>query len=394
MINAPRVVLFADTFHEINGAANVLRRLVDFARDQNFPLMCIRAGKKTDFQTDGSLQIYEFERSRLSIPIDGDLRYDPFFWRFRKFIGEKLSEFQPDVIHLTGLNDVSQIGFYFAHYRSVPAVASWHTNTHEYASRRLLCALKWLPLKMQKKVDCTIQNTVMNGLMKLYYLAQVQLAPNSELVAEIQEKTRRPSFLMTRGVDTNYLNPHKRRRQDSTFVIGYVGRLRPEKNVRFFAEVEKSLENAGITDYKIVMIGEGSEDDWLKNNLRNVELKGVLRGEKLAEEYANMDLFAFPSKTDAFGNVVLEAMASGVPALVMPEGGPKFLIEQNVNGFVASCQNDFLEQIVHLAQHRQKLSQMCKMARESACRHSWERVFESVYDKYHLSTIVGKKVRV
>src|SRR5215213_3390570 len=171
MINAPRVALFADTFHEINGAANVLRRLVGFARDNNFPLMCVRAGKKTRFQKDGSLHIYEFERSKLSIPMDGELRYDPLFWRFRKFIGEKLDEFKPDVIHLTGLNDVSQLGFYFAHYRSLAAVASWHTNAHEYASSRLLCALRWLPEKMQKRVDRTVQNTVMSGLMKLYFLA-------------------------------------------------------------------------------------------------------------------------------------------------------------------------------------------------------------------------------
>ncbi len=394
MINAPRVALFADTFHEINGAANVLRRLVCFARDNNFPLMCVLAGKKTRFQKDGSLHIYEFERSKLSIPIDGELRYDPLFWRFRKFIGEKLDEFKPDVIHMTGLNDVSQLGFYFAHYRSLAAVASWHTNAHEYASSRLLCALRWLPAKMQKRVDRTVQNTVMSGLMKLYYLAQVQLAPNEELVAQIQKMTRRPAFLMTRGVDTEFLSPCKRRRNDSTFVLGYVGRLRPEKNVRFFAEVEKALRNAGITDYKIVLVGDGSDKEWLENNLQNVEIKGVLHGEKLAEAYADMDLFVFPSGTDAFGNVVLEAMAAGVPAVVMPEGGPKFLIEHNVNGFVAASRDGFLENIVELAGHPQRLAPMREPAREAACERSWERVFESVYDKYHLSTIVSKDVRV
>src|SRR5262249_49861737 len=111
MINAPRVALFADTFHEINGAANVLRRLVSFARDNNFPMMCVRTGNSTSFQEDGSLRIFEFERSRLSIPVDGELKYDPLFWRHRKFISEKLEEFKPDVIHVTGLNDVSQLGF-------------------------------------------------------------------------------------------------------------------------------------------------------------------------------------------------------------------------------------------------------------------------------------------
>src|SRR5689334_1023661 len=122
MINAPRVALFADTFHEINVAAHVLRRLVSFARDNKFPMMCVRTGNRLSLQEDGSLRIFEFERSRLSIPDDGELRYDPLFWRQRKFISEKLEEFKPDVIHVTGLNDVSQLGFYFAHYRHLAAV--------------------------------------------------------------------------------------------------------------------------------------------------------------------------------------------------------------------------------------------------------------------------------
>jgi len=394
MINAPRVALFCDTFHEINGAANVLRRLVAFARERHFPLLCVRSGRQTRFRKDGSLHIFEFERSKFSVPIDGELKYDPFFWRFGKSLGEKLAEFKPDVIHLTGLNDISQLGFYFAHFRAVPAVASWHTNTHEYAAQRLVGACRWLPRRWQKTIDRTVRRMVMRGLMKLYFLAQVQLAPNTELVAQIQKMTRRPSFLMTRGVDTEFLSPCKRRRRDSTFTIGYVGRLRPEKNVRLFAEVEKALENASVTDYKFVLVGAGGEENWLKNNLRNAELPGVLRGEELAEAYAAMDLFVFPSETDAFGNVVLEAMAAGVPAIVMPTGGPKFLIEHDVNGFVASGRADFLEKIVGIARRPQRLAALREPARAAACERSWEKVFESVYDKYHLSTIIEKNVRV
>jgi len=394
MINFPRVALFADTFHEINGAGNVIRRLEGFARENNHPFLCVRAGKETRFLHDRSLQVLELKRSRLSIPMDGELRYDPLFWRYRKLIKDKLEKFKPDVIHVTGLNDVSQLGFYFAHYHHLPAVASWHTNTHEYTARRLLCALRWLPETIRKNTGRTVEAVVLRGLMKLNFLAQVQLAPNDELVAQIQKMTRRPSFLMSRGVDTKFFSPEKRRRTDSTFILGYVGRLRPEKNVRFFAEVEKALQNAGVTDYKFVLVGEGSEEAWLKNNLSNVELTGVLHGEQLARVYADMDLFVFPSETDAFGNVVLEAMASGVPAVVMPQGGPKFLIEQNVNGYIAADETDFLETVVGLAKHPERVFEIKNAARAAAGERSWERVFEAVYDKYYLSTIVDKKVRV
>src|SRR5262249_50991134 len=152
-------------------------------------------------------------------------------------------------------------------------------------------------------------------------------------------------------------------------------------NVRFFAKIEKALQTAGIDNYKIVLVGEGGETDWLKNNLRNVELKGLLRGDKLAEAYADMDLFVFPSETDAFGNVVLEAMAAGVPAIVMPDGGPKFLIEHDVSGIVASSRDDFINKVVELVKCPQRVARMRERAREAACERSWERVFESIYDK-------------
>ncbi len=88
--------------------------------------------------------------------------------------------------------------------------------------------------------------------------------------------------------------------------------MQAEKNIRFLAELDAFLQNAGLTDYRFVIVGDGSEADWLRKNLKNANFTGILGGEDLARAFADMDLFAFPSKTDAFGNVVLEAMAAGV----------------------------------------------------------------------------------
>ena len=393
MTRIPRVALFADSFHEVNGAANVLRHLENFARINGFPFLCIRGAKETNFASEGTSQALDLKRSRASLAFDGDLRYDPLFWRHIRLIKRKLADFKPDVIHVTGLNDVSQIGFYFAHRQNIPAVATWHTNVHEYVASRMLSGLRWLPGSAQTKIGHLTEKGVLQATMKLLFLAQIQLAPNAELVDELARKTRRPSFLMTRGVDTEFLTPEKRRRTDSTFVLGYVGRLRPEKNVRFFERVEQALVQEGITDYKFVLVGEGTEDSWLNSRLKKRELVGVLRGEALAEAFANMDLFVFPSKTDAFGNVVLEAMASGVPAVVMPEGGPKYLIEHGTNGFVAKDESDFLNTVVRAAQNRETLSEMSVKARAAACQRSWQNVFEGLYEKYDLSTKVGKGIR-
>ena len=395
MNSIPRVALFADTFHETNGAANFLRRLVDYAKEQNYPFLCIRSGERTELIKDGSVSFLDLKRSRISVPLDGALKYDPFLWRYRTKIGKNLNDFAPDILHITGLNDISQIGFTFAHYTNIPAVASWHTNAHEYAAERLSSLMPWIRPNTRRKINKKVERLAMSGIMKLYFLAQMQLAPNEELVDEIQKLTRRPSFLLGRGVDTEFLSPEKRRRNenDKEFIIGFVGRLRPEKNVRFLARLDAALQKAEITDYKFTIVGEGGERDWLEKNLKNVQLTGAIFGEELATAYANMDLFVFPSQTDAFGNVVLEAMSSGVPSVVMKQGGPKFLIEHGKSGFIADSDEKFIETVVQLAKKREQLPDIAKAARKFALETSWSAIFEKMYAYYKMCASFDKNVR-
>lgn len=393
MTEIPRIALFADTFHEINGAANVLRRLTEFARECDYPFLCIRSGEKTRLWDEGNLRILELKRSRLAIKLDSELKYDPLLWRYKGLVRKTLKDFQPAVLHLTGFSDVSQIGFYFAHFQRLSAVASWHTNGHEYAARRTLSKISWLPAKIREKFGKLIEKVVLHGSMKIYFLAQVQLAPNEELVAQMRQMTRRPSFLMSRGVDSQFLSPSKRQRTDDVFTIGYVGRLRAEKNVRFLGELDAFLREKGLSNYKFLIVGDGNEENWLRKNLIRADFTGVLRGEDLARAFANMDLFVFPSRTDAFGNVVLEAMAAGVPSVVMPEGGPKFLIEHEANGFVAKNNRDFCEIVVRAIAEPEKFSAMKLAVRETALTHSWENVFEAVFEKYCLAATLKKNVR-
>ena len=147
---------------------------------------------------------------------------------------------------------------------------------------------------------------------------------------------------MERGVDLAMFNPaHRSRGNDGQFVIGYVGRLSTEKNVRSFAGLAKAVQAAGYDHVKFVFVGHGAEQEWLSKNIPNAEMTGVLRGEPLSRAYANMDLFAFYSETDTFGNVVLEALASGVPAVVTDKGGPKFIVDHERCGFVCSSEEEF-----------------------------------------------------
>ena len=386
------MALFADTFHEANGAANFLRRLVDFVKAKDYPFLCVRAGEETRSFQDGSVTFLDLKRGWASIPLDGTLKFDPFYLKHRKLVGKTLTEFAPDIIHFTGLNDISQFGIYLAHFRNIPAVASWHTNAHEYAAKRLVSVIPFISDAAKQKIEKVVERSVFHGLMRIYFLAQMQLAPNEELVTEIERLTRRPSFLLGRGVDTDFLSPEKRRRDDACFNIGFVGRLRPEKNVRLFAELDAALQRAKIENYRFTIVGEGGEKSWLQSNLKNAHFTGEIRGEELAETYANMDLFVFPSLTDAFGNVVLEAMSAGVPSVVMSKGGQKYLIENGVNGFIADEEN-FITTIVQILEKPNQLSETRKAARRFALLNSWEAIFEKAYKFYEQGAKFSKSIR-
>ena len=116
---------------------------------------------------------------------------------------------------------------------------------------------------------------------------------------------------------------------------GMWGGFRCEKNVALLARVERELAAMGMDGVRFLIVGHGGEEAALRAELKAADFAGVLRGVELARAYADMDVLVFPSHTDTFGNVVLEALASGVPAVVTPDGGPKFILRDGKTGFVA-----------------------------------------------------------
>jgi glycosyltransferase involved in cell wall biosynthesis len=253
---------------------------------------------------------------------------------------------------------------------------------HEYAGARLERLLSFTGKRRSKQAGDYAENLCIQILRWFYRRAVVTMAPNQELIDLTHSLTGRPSYLMRRGVDTQLFNPQRRHRSDKAFRIGYVGRLTPEKNVRFLAELSAVLQAKGHTHFEFVVVGEGSEERWLRAHVPNATFTGVLRGEALAEAYANMDLFAFPSFTDTFGNVILEALASGVPAVVTSGGGPKFLIEQGVTGYVAENAVDFSSAVEKILTDPTLHANMRAAASVYAAHQSWDAVFESVFHIY------------
>jgi phosphatidylinositol alpha 1,6-mannosyltransferase len=383
-MRVPRVAYFPDSFHEVNGVAHTSRNFVAYAERHGLPFLCVRAGGRAQaFEQVGELRTLELKRSRGSVRMEKDLEFDTLFWRHGGAIRRELERFRPDVIHITGPSELGMFGAYFAWEMGVPLAASWHTNLHEYAARRM----GWLTGRMSESHGAAIERSVEGGALsatsQFYKLAKVLFAPNDELCRMLERTTGRPCFLMQRGVDTEWFSPAHRTRKadDRTVVLGYVGRLSVEKNVALLARVERELATMGLGGVRFLIVGHGSEEESLRRDLTEAEFAGVLRGEALARAYANMDVLVFPSHTDTFGNVVLEALASGVPAVVTPDGGPKFIVREGETGFVAE-DDRFAEAVAELVRDRARLEAMRLKARQYALGCSWDTVFDRVYAGY------------
>jgi glycosyltransferase involved in cell wall biosynthesis len=377
-----RVAFFPDSFLEVNGVAMTSKRLIGYAKRNGYPFLCVHAGEKTGIYEDASIRYLSLKRSPVSFPMDEGLKYDPLFQRHSNRVLRELIQFKPDVLHITGLNDVSIIGAYLAWKLQLPLVGSWHTNLHEYAARRLTRMFGFLSVSTVKPITSFAERKIMDGAVLYYKMPKVILAPNQELLDALTRGTGRIGHLMLRGVDTEVYSPSKRTVSDNILRFGFVGRLRAEKNVRLLPALEKRLLEAGKTNFKFLIVGQGNEREWLEKNMKTAEFTGFLEGERLSEAYANIDVFLFPSETDAFGNVVQEANASGVPAIVTNQGGPKFIVRHNETGFIAENLDDFVKYSIELMDNPAKLQKMKEASRQSALSRSWDSVFETVYGAY------------
>jgi phosphatidylinositol alpha 1,6-mannosyltransferase len=384
VISVPRVAFFTDTYTEINGVALTSRQLTAFAERRNYPFLCVRGAARTSIARDGSCRHLELARGPFGFNLDKGLRHDLALWRHGGRVASEIRSFKPEIIHVVSPGDVSEIGVWIAHRMKLPLAISWHTNLHEFGAMRLERMLSWLAAGTRSRIARVSESGILDVLVAFYRLGNVLYAPNEELIEMLSARTGKPVFLMKRGIDTELFNPARRTVHDGILRIGYVGRITPEKNVRFLRELDLGLRKSDLPHFLFLIVGDGSERTWLKENLADADFPGILRGEELAEAYANMDVFAFPSRTDTFGNVVLEAFASGTPAVVTDGGGPKFIVRDGISGYVAGSDLQFIECAARLLRDADLRSKMARAAREQASGESWDAVFDKVYEGYRV----------
>jgi phosphatidylinositol alpha 1,6-mannosyltransferase len=385
----PRIAYFPDSFHEVNGVAHTSRNFAAYAQRHEIPFLCVRAGLTTRLvPPEGSVQALELGRSPLAVRLEKDLSFDPLFFRYSALISDTIRAFRPDVIHITGPSELGFFGAYFAWKLGVPLVASWHTNVHEYAGRRM----RWLSRRLHRtgpKVEQAVEAALLKATARFYRRARVLYAPNPDLCTLLARSTGRPCHLMQRGVDTILFDPAQRIPHPAArrIILGYVGRLSVEKNVAQLPRIDAALRALNLDPHWLI-VGQGSEEASLRQALPSATFAGVLHGERLAEAYANMDLFIFPSHTDTFGNVVLEALASGVPAIVTPAGGPAHILAaaSRLSGPAGRIATDdaFASTIACTLGRPDTLAAMRSAARNYALRCSWNAVFDRVLAAYPL----------
>ena len=376
----PRIALFSDSYHEANGVARTTQAIETCAKRRCIPLLSVHAGPETRLVHDGSIVRLDLKRSSaVSFALETDLRFDLAMWRYTRRVATALRWFAPDVLHFTGPSDIGQLGAYLGHRLGVPMVGSWHTNLHEYASRRLRFGNKsW------------VETQALRALMLFYKIPRVVLAPNRELAALLERGTGKPTLLMSQGVDTEVFRPVKRLGANAIVNIGYVGRLSVEKNVSLLPALEAALDAEGL-DVRFTIVGEGSEREWLQRHMLCADFTGDLRGEALAAAYAQMDIFAFPSETDTVGNVVLEAMASGVPVVAMASGGPRFMVGAGPSAIIADDRAAFISGVRSLVKNRGRREAMGAAARIRAKELlSWDRIFIDICKAYDVAISVAK----
>ena len=388
------VALFSDSHYEANGVARTTCALERYARDRELPLLSIHAGPDTRRTLEGSVVRLELKRAHYSaFRIEHDLQFDVLMWRHLGRVMRELRTFAPDVVHFTGPSDIGLLGVYACFRLAIPLVGSWHTNLHEYASRRL--RLAWLPERLRRSLKQVAERRVLDACTLFYRLPRAILAPNSEWHQRLQAATGLPSAIMTRGVDVEVFTPARRTRTDTVLNIGYVGRLSPEKSVRVLADIDRALRDDGLADkVHFTIVGHGNEREWLEQHMPRATFTGVLRGEELSTAYANMDLLAFPSQTETVGNVVLEALASGVPVIAMAQGGPRFLGTSPESAELATDHPSMVSLVRSLVRDEPRRRTMSAAARRWALGRSWDSIFDTVYELYGKAVTSPSSARI
>jgi glycosyltransferase involved in cell wall biosynthesis len=290
-------------------------------------------------------------------------------------LSRELNDFQPDLIQCAAPTPLGIFAVNYAKANYIPAVASYHTNFVSY--------FKYYGWQLAENIGWAYLRWFHNKF-------QMNYVPTNSTKNELLEHSIENLDLWQRGIEVGRFSP-KMRSQALRESIGagnlpiilFVGRLVREKDLADLADAASLLKGCGV-EHKVVFIGEGPMGDELKERLPGAHFPGFQHGEQLATWFASADIFAFPSTTETFGNVIQEASASGVPTVCVNRGGVVDLVDDGETGFIAEANNpeDFASKLRFLVDHPEVRQRMGATARQQVRQNTWDNINGRLLDSY------------
>ncbi|MCC6396129.1 MAG: glycosyltransferase family 1 protein [Bacteroidetes bacterium] len=365
-----RLALFNGTMKPgHDGVTRVLYKLLDHLNLVGTPCECF-----STIIPEKHLQTVPMHRvPSVQFPLYTDYRLALPGW---KSFEQQMRQFSPTLIHI---NSPCSLGCAAAHYGrrfGIPVVATYHTHFPSYARYYRLMALEpcgW------------------NYLRGLYNSCTRTFVPSRPILQELELQGIHNLEWLPHGVDTKIFDPRFRSPEwrlelglTAKTVLFYAGRLVWEKDLRTLVEAWSMLREQH-PDAALVLAGDGPARAEIRTMLPDAVFLGQLGGKALATAFASADIFVFPSTTETFGNVILEAMASGLVPVCAHTGGAVDLIQDGVSGFLARPKDPrhFADRVSHLIADP---SLRCAMAERGLLRaqmQSWGTVLSQLMESYH-----------
>ncbi len=361
-----RLCIVSETWSpDINGVAHTLSRLSCELNRQGVPVDVIRprpqvAGNTTRIN-------HELHVSRFALPGYTDVQVGLVrpatlrrFWRTHR----------PDIIYLATQGPLGWAARQAARRLNIPLVAGWHTNFDHYCKDY---GVAWLA------------STTRRYLRYFHNGCALTLVPTHQQAKALQRQGIRDVHVLSRGLDGERFSPAHRDTQlrqrwgvsEHQPVALYVGRLAAEKNLTLLQESFQAIREVR-PDIAQVIVGDGPARAQLEKALPDAHFSGFVGQEALARHYASADLFIFPSLSETWGNVVAEAMASGLAVVAYDHAASAELINSGHNGITVPAGNSaaFQQAAVELCQHPADYARLGRVARLRALEQSWTGIAE------------------
>lgn len=367
-----RIALVTETYPpEINGVAMTIKRMVDGLTNDGHRIQLIRPRQASNDAGANTPEFEELLARGWKIPRYDGLR---FGLPARAALVRAWSRQGPDLVHVATEGPLGWTAVSAATRLGVPVTSDFHTNFDQYSKHY---GVGWL------------KGPVANYLRRFHNRTAATFVPTTAMAQDLARQGYRRVEVVARGVDTTLFDPARRSGElrrtwgvgDTGLAIAYVGRLAAEKNLALAVSAYRAVRDQR-PDARMILVGDGPLRTQLMREFPEVVFAGMRVGEDLAAHYASADVFLFPSLSETFGNVALEAMASGLGVVAYRSAAAAELIRDAENGLTAACgyEDEFIAKAVRAATDSRLLLRMGTAARRTAEAQSWESVIDRFTD--------------